>query len=190
MISLLTKPILGPDATAGEKWIVFAPALIAGVCAGGWFWAAYPTGLDQVWRVVLIALLAIDIVGGILTTAVPSGRRWWANKEKTASARWQFALLHTIHLLIFSWVYTINPIASSSVTVALLIVGTAVILACPPQLRFACGFAVFLAASALTAVTVFGHLAVGWFLPCFFLKIFVSHLPAVSLSHSENVSPP
>jgi hypothetical protein len=170
----LVDRFVGPGATKAELLLQFVPALVAMVAA-----PVYALTLPTQWtslQLGLIALLAFDLVGGVLTNATFSAKRWY---HRTGQGFWQhiaFVSVHLIHVLLVAlwfrggdwkfWLGTSGYLLGASV----LIVGSSIYLQRP-------------VAMGLYGLSLVGNCylisptpGLEWFLPLFFLKILVSHL--------------
>ncbi|WP_192925007.1 hypothetical protein [Sodalinema gerasimenkoae] len=95
--------LTGPGATAAELWLQFLPALGALVAA-----PVYASTLPMQWsglQLGLMGLLALDLVGGVLTNATVSAKRWY---HRPGQGWWQhlgFVALHVVHVFLVAWLF-------------------------------------------------------------------------------------
>ncbi|NER82488.1 MAG: hypothetical protein F6K42_23585 [Leptolyngbya sp. SIO1D8] len=165
---------IGPEATRAEVLLQLVPAIMAAIAA-----PAYALTLSSQWtplQLGLIAVLGVDLVGGILTNATSAAKRWYHRPGQGWRQHLTFVAVHLIHIglvvLLFrngDWGYLLG-------VSGYLLGASAVILRSPLYLQRPI-------ALGLYSLALLGNLylfipipGLEWFLPLFFLKLLVSHL--------------
>jgi hypothetical protein len=166
---------IGPGATTAELWLQFTPPVIAAVAA-----PAYAVMCNCGWTVLqLVAsgLIALDVIGGIITNATSSAKRWYHRDGQGIPQHLTFIGFHLVHIFIVSWLFRGLDWTFFIVFSSCLIVASLIILSVPRYLQRP--VSLFLYAIVLL-VNIYGITptpGLEWFAPLFFLKLLVSHLP-------------
>ncbi len=170
----LLDRVVGPGATPGEWALNVIPALVAATLA-----PVYAYLIDVPWSVfgyVVAALLALDLVGGVVTTATASGRRWYHRPTLGAGAQMAFVGMHLLHLLLVSWLFLgWDPFWVIAAGGWLLFVALSIVTA-PAHLRRPLAMLGYAVALILALFVLPQPEGLEWFLPLFYLKLLVSHL--------------
>ncbi|WP_054055688.1 hypothetical protein [Alloactinosynnema sp. L-07] len=160
---------MGPGKSRGET----AVEVVGGVVAAGLIgWFVWRTGGVTGWRLALVAVLALDLAGGVLTNATNSAKRWY-HRLPAARPRLVFVSAHVLHLAAvaaflggtWTW-FLVN---------ALLLLGSAVLIeSMPVELRRPVAMALLMALFLINLGWLPAVLA--WFPALFYLKLLVCHL--------------
>ena len=165
---------IGPGATPAEVWLAFGAALAAGVAA-----PTYAIVTDLGWntlQLALAALIAFDVLGGVVTNATSAAKRWYHRPELTFRDHFGFTALHLIHLFVVAWLFREGDWAFAIITSAYLLAAAAIILRVPLYLQRPVALLLY-ALSILMALYLLSPTpGLEWFLPLFYLKLLVSHL--------------
>lgn len=165
---------VGPGATRAELAIQFAPT---GAIAGAWLLHAHATG--AAWsplQTIVAALIALDMVGGVITNATGAAKRWYHRPGQRARHHLGFVALHAVQPLVVVALFEPHDVAFAWGTFGLALVGALVVLAAPPYLQRP------VAGAALATGLVVGSSVLSppshfeWFLPVFLVKLLWSHL--------------
>ena len=164
----------GPGASTAELLLQFIGSGLAAVVvvgaslAGGWGWT--------VAQMIVAAVLALDVMGGVITNATGAAKRWYHREGQNARAHLLFVLIHaaqpTLLVLFFdpgNWTFVLAGFGY--------LAGSAVVLLLAPQYlqRPVSGLLVAVGiALALYAIPVPKHFE--WFLPLYYMKMLNSHL--------------
>lgn len=168
--------IAGPGATQAELALQFGAAGFAALLAP--LYAAAVVGAGSPWwKYALCAVLAFDVVGGIVTSATVSGHRWFHRAQRTRGDHVLFAALHGVHLAVVWGVYLNHAALWLPITFAMLLVGTAAIVWTPPYMQRPVSLLVYAVAVWVVAALPAWPAGMSWFLPLFYLKLFVAYLP-------------
>jgi len=165
---------VGPGATHAELLLQFVPTilatlgLIAAAIIGDWGWTPV--------QLIVAGILTLDMVGGVITNATSSGKRWYHRAGQGFRQHMLFVLIHiaqpTLVVLFFdpgNWMFVIGSYGYLMLA-SLLILLTPLYLQRPlAGLLLVGGF--FLSLYVLPVPEYFE-----WFLPVFYTKLLSSHL--------------
>jgi len=164
---------IGPGATRAEVLLQFGPALLS---AGAWLVAALVYDWDwSPFQTIVVMLLSIDLVGGVMTNATSSAKRWYHREGQGFRQHFGFVLIHLHPFLIMAlfdpgnWLFAIGAYGYL-LAGALVILTTPLYLRRPPALLLLLG-GIFLSLYGLRVPALFE-----WFLPVFYTKLFAGHL--------------
>jgi diacylglycerol kinase len=166
---------IGPGATRSEIFLQTCIPVVAAVAA---LW--YVNTLTLNWSLLqqcICAVIAIDTVGGIITNATSTAKRWYHRSGQSVKDHLSFILLHFIQLFLVSWLYLSMDWSWVAISGGYLIIAAVIIL--NTELYLQRPVAMILYAIALVlSLYVFKHpVGLEWFLPLFYTKLLVSHLP-------------
>lgn len=166
--------LIGPGATPAEKNLQsYVPIL-----AGG-FLLFYAVSAELDWSIAqyLVALLlTIDMVGGVITNATSSAKRWFHRAGEGFKAHMGFISIHFIQLTLFSWFFLGLDLVWIVYVGAYMLLASATILLTPQYLQRPVALTLY-GISVLLSLYVFESVAgLEWFLPIFYLKLLISHL--------------
>jgi len=165
--------LIGPGATKSEKNIqLYPPFLFAsGVVAVG-----LNAGNDwSILQYVLIALLAVDMVGGAITNATSAAKRWFFREGEGFWQHISFIAIHLAQIVIFSWAFLGFDIWWIVGVYGMLMLSSVIILNTPLYLRRPVAATLYMVALLLSFYVFDSPPYLEWFLPFLFLKILVSH---------------
>ncbi len=163
----------GTGYTVTENRVVFGVALFlsvvlmlhAAIAGAGWTW----------WQYLVAFVLAVDIVGGAVTMAASPGKRWYHRPGQTIKDHRTFIAVH-VHPFIVGllfipdggWLY-------GSLAYGYLIAGTWLLLGSKQYLHRPLATALVCGGCFLNGML---EVPAGfeWFLPVFYIKLFLSHL--------------
>lgn len=170
----LVDRLVGPGATKAELLLQFVPAFVAMVAA-----PAYALTLRVQWtqlQLGFMALLAFDLVGGVLTNATSTAKRWYHRPGQGLRQHLAFVSVHLIHVLLVALLFRAGDWGFWLVTSGYLLGASVLILRSPLYLQRP-------VAQGLYGLSLLGNCylvsptsGLEWFLPFLFLKILVSHL--------------
>ena len=165
---------IGPGATTAEKNIqLFLPFLFsAGVVAVGLYSEFNWSGVQY----VIIALLAGDMVGGVVTNATSAAKRWFFREGEGFWEHITFVAIHLFQIAIFSWAFQgFDPIWIAGVY-GLLVTSSVIILISPLYLQRPVAASLYMVALILSLYVFDTPAHLEWFLPILFYKLLISHL--------------
>lgn len=166
--------LIGPGATEAELWLQLLPAVIAAIAA-----PLYALTLSHPWtplQLGLIALLGFDCVGGILTNATATAKRWYHRPGQGWQQHLVFVSFHTVHISLVALLFRETDWGFLLFVSSYLLIATLTILRSPLYLQ--CPVALGLYGLALLGdrYLLSPTLGLEWFLPFLMLKLLVSHL--------------
>lgn len=166
--------LIGPGATRAEKNVqTYIPFIAAGILA----FCVYQTGIDWSWVQYLVAiLLTVDMLGGVITNATSSAKRWFHREGEGFKQHMSFISIHFIQLTIFSYFFLEFDLWWIASAGAYMLLASAAILLTPLYLQRPIALTLY-SGSLILSLYVF-ETAVGleWFLPVFYLKLLISHI--------------
>jgi hypothetical protein len=93
----------GPGTTGAEAWIEGVFCIGAGVAMPLY---AYLNGFEwSLVQYILAAWLAFDMVGGIITNATSSAKRWYHRPGQGFKEHFNFIALHIGYLFLVAWLF-------------------------------------------------------------------------------------
>ncbi|MEJ2599475.1 MAG: heparan-alpha-glucosaminide N-acetyltransferase domain-containing protein [Anaerolineales bacterium] len=163
----------GPGTTKAEAWIEAAFCVGAGIAmpiyafANGFNWSLI--------QYILATWLAFDLVGGIITNATSSAKRWYHREGQGFQERYAFIALHVVYILLVAWLFRSMDWLYFGILAIYLLGAALIILKIPLYLQRPIAFGA-LAISLLVNYYVFSPtLGLEWFVPFLFFKLLVSH---------------
>ena len=165
---------IGPGATRSEQILSLVPSILAAVAIS---YYAYRNQLG--WNLVLYivaALLAFDIVGGVITNATSSAKRWYHREGQGFVQHFGFVAVHAFQIFLVAWLFRGFDMTFFGVIYLYLLFSALMTLTVPLYIQrsvallFVCG-AIILSTYVLSPTAGFE-----WFIPFLFIKLLVSHL--------------
>ena len=89
---------IGPGATPAELALQFVPAVAMAIAAP--LYAKTISGDFTGWQLGLIAFLAFDFMGGVLTNATAAAKRWYHRPGQGWQQHLSFVALHLVHIAV------------------------------------------------------------------------------------------
>lgn len=166
--------LIGPGATKAEKNIqLYLPVLFAlGVVAVGLY-----SGFDwTAWQYAIIALLAVDMVGGVITNATSAAKRWFFREGEGFREHITFVAMHLAQIVIFSWAFQGFDLMWIAGVYGLLMASSVVILNAPLYMQRPVAASLYLVALLLSLYVFDTPAHLEWFLPILFFKLLISHV--------------
>lgn len=171
----LWDKFIGPGATNGELWLQLVIPLVAVVAA-----PIYASRVVDNWSIVqylVCIFFAFDIAGGVITNATATAKRWYHREGQEFPQHFAFVLVHLVHLLLVSWAFLALDWNWVLIAGGYLLVAAAVILLVPLYLQRPIALTSYIGALLLALYVLQQPVGLEWFLPLFYLKLLVSHLP-------------
>ncbi|MFI8339359.1 hypothetical protein ACIF8W_04680 [Streptomyces sp. NPDC085639] len=168
---------MGPGKSRSESVVEIAGAGGCAVllAAGLWSSDAHRAWSGLQWAVV--ALIGLDLLGGILTNATNSAKRWYHRQAPgTRRARLLFVSAHVLHLAAMGLVVLGGDRGWTLANTALLLTAAAAVEFTPLHLKRPAAMALYSAAVVVNLFWLAVPSALAWFAPLFFLKLLVCHL--------------
>ncbi|MEO1095862.1 MAG: hypothetical protein AAFX01_13285 [Cyanobacteria bacterium J06638_28] len=167
---------VGPGATQAELWLQLLPAVLAAIAA-----PLYALTLPHSWtslQLGLIALLGLDCVGGVLTNATATAKRWY---HRPGQGWQQHLAFVAIHIVPIGWVALLLRDGDWCFFVLVssyLLMAAIAILHTPLYLQRPVALGLYGVALLGDRYLLSPTLGLEWFLPFLMLKLLVSHLLA------------
>ncbi len=165
---------VGPGATRAEVLLQFVSAtlaalvFIAAAISGEWGWTPV--------QLIVAGVLALDMVGGVITNATSSGKRWYHRAGQGFRQHLLFVLIHivqpTLVVLFFdpsNWMFVAG-------SYGYLVLASLVILFTPLYLQRPLAGLLVVGGFFLSLYVLPVPQHFEWFLPVFYTKLLSSHL--------------
>ncbi len=168
----ISDPLIGPGATAGELALGWAAAIAAGLAQCAWIIIASPSW--SAVQMIIAAVLAIDIGGGVVVNATSSARHWWHRPGQGLPQHMTFFAAH-IHPFIIAWLWpSFGWIGAAATYLTMLAMAIAVVTS---PARLARPLAFGLGAVGIVMGTTVLRMPVGleWLAACYFMKLVMAH---------------
>ncbi|RKF13684.1 hypothetical protein DBZ36_18095 [Alginatibacterium sediminis] len=170
---LIDKSI-GPGATKDEKNLQLFVPLLAGLALIG---VAYFGRYSWSWSQYLVAyVLAVDMVGGIITNSTSSAKRWFHREGRGVKQHLGFVAIHFAQLALFSWVFLGSDLWWVFITGSYMMISAGIILKTSLHMRRPVALSLYALSVVLTSHYLDSAPGLEWFLPLFYLKLLVCHL--------------
>ena len=167
--------IIGPGATRAELLLQLWLPVVATAAA-----LTYASTLEVRWtttQYIAAAILAFDLMGGIVTNGTSSAKRWFHREGQTAWHHLQFVTLHIAHLMLVAWLFLDWNLSWVAATSAYLLVAASTTVCVPQYLQRPVSLTAFTGGYLLAGFVVSSAPGLEWFLPLLYLKLLVAHLP-------------
>ena len=166
--------ITGTEATTAELLIQFVPPTLFAIAA-----PIYAQTLAVDWTYLqlgLISLLGFDLLGGVLTNATSSAKRWFHRKDQTWQHHLTFVSIHILHIFLVALLFRNGDWSFLAIASSYLVSASVLILRTPLYLQRPVAFGLYGLALLGNSYLFTPTVGLEWFLPLFFLKILISHL--------------
>ncbi|WP_256995531.1 hypothetical protein [Halomicronema hongdechloris] len=164
----------GPKATKAELWLQLGPAIAAAIIA-----PLYARSLPVEWtplQLGLIAFLGLDMVGGVLTNATATAKRWYHRPGQGWRQHFAFVCLHLVHILLVALVLRSGDWGFFGGVSAYLLMASLVIVRSHRYLQRPIALGLYGLALLGDRYWLTPTPGLEWLLPFLFLKLLVSHL--------------
>lgn len=166
--------LIGPGATRAENivillWGLFCAAAVV-ACA---LW------IDLGWsalQLAIAALLALDVGGGVPANASSSAKRWYHRPGQGFGEHFGFPVVH-VHPFVLALLFPGFGWGVAAAIYVYLLAAAAVVLVAPLYLKRPVAFVLYGVALLAGLYALGVPPGLEWFVPLFFLKLLVAHLP-------------
>jgi hypothetical protein len=166
---------IGPGATRAENGLIIGSALAAGL--GLPLYAAL-AGLGWTAAQLLAgALIAADLAGGVAANAAAPAKAWYHRAGQGRRQHLAFILAHGVHLFVVAWLFRGMDWTFFTVYYGYLVGAALVVLCVPLYVQRPVAFLLVGGALVINSYGVLPGAGLEWFVPVFFLKLLVTHLP-------------
>jgi hypothetical protein len=166
--------LAGPGVDPLESGLIVG-AMVAGPgLAVAWARAA---GADwDLWRWLILAILACDLVGGVAANALAPAKRWHHRPGRSPRAHFTYCALH-IHPIVLA-LATADALSQRAALIiyGLLLAGSGLTLMAPARLKGAVALLCAAAGIALSAIWVPVASPEGWLPAMLYLKVIAGYL--------------
>lgn len=166
--------LIGPGATKAEKNIQLYLPFLAGLVMLTYAWS-----VDLGWSLsqfVVAGMLTVDIVGGIITNATSSAKRWFHREGEGFKQHMSFIALHFTQLTLFSWAFLNMDLVWVLLVGGYMMFACALVLKMPLYLQRPVALSLYSVSIVLSLYGFQSAIGLEWFLPLLFLKLLVSHI--------------
>jgi hypothetical protein len=132
----------------------------------------FPWSLIQYF---LATLIAFDMVGGIVTNATSSAKRWYHRPGQGFKEHFSFIALHIGYIFLVAGLFRSMDWVYFGVLQVLLLLAAWIILSAPLYLQRPLAFGVAVVASLINGYGFSPTFGLEWFIPFLFLKLIASH---------------
>jgi hypothetical protein len=166
--------LIGPGATRAENALFL---LWGSLCAAAVVAFALGTGLGwSALQLAVVSLLALDIGGGVPANASNPAKRWYHRPGPGFRERFAFPLVH-VHPFVLALLFPGFGWGMAALIYAYLLAASAAILVAPLYLKRPVALTLYCAALLGGLYALGAPAGLEWFVPLFFLKLLVAHLP-------------
>lgn len=165
---------VGPGATPAEIWLQAVLATAAGIAV-----PVYAILNDLGWttvQLVVAGLLAFDIIGGVITNATSTAKRWYHREGQGFRQHFGFVAIHAVQVLLVAWLFRGGDWIFFGVMYGYLLTAAWIILRTPLYLQRPVALVLYCGTILLGTYAFAPTAGLEWFIPFFFLKLLVSHL--------------
>ncbi|MET9214761.1 MULTISPECIES: hypothetical protein [unclassified Nocardia] len=166
------EQFMGPGKTRAESAVEYLGGAVCVLLLLAYCWPELD-GWSLAERVVLVVIV-LDLVGGVLTNATNSAKRWY-HRTRSSRGRLSFVAVHTLHLAVVGLWLLGDPRWFLGNTV--LLMGSALLIeSVPAYLRRPVAMAAFMVVFSINLIIFPVPAALVWFIPLFSLKLLICHL--------------
>lgn len=165
---------VGPSQTPAELWLILVPSLLAGLAA-----PLYALHVGLGWtpiQLVIAGLLALDLIGGVLTNATATAKRWYHRPGQGWLQHLAFVAVHAVHIALVAWLFRGGDWLYFGVYYAYLLVASLIIVRVRLYLQRPVALLLLIGVLVINFYGLPPPAGLEWFAPIFFLKLLVSHL--------------
>ncbi|MFX0108325.1 MAG: hypothetical protein ACFE7R_08580 [Candidatus Hodarchaeota archaeon] len=173
-LSRIADELIGPGATRAEIILVFVIAILGGIALLAYqYFAALGWTLIQI---VIGAIIAFDIAGGVVASSTSTAKRWYHRKEQGSKQHLGFIAFHFIHPLLITVFFLAMDWSYFAIVYGYLVIASVIVIVAPLYLKRPVSVTVFSIAVLLSLYVVTPVPGFEWFIPMFFLKLVIGHL--------------
>ncbi|MER6387066.1 hypothetical protein ABT236_01135 [Streptomyces sp. NPDC001523] len=167
----------GPGKSRSESIVEAAGLVGCGLLLAAGLWTSGAAADWSTVRLLVVALVGLDLIGGVLTNATNAAKRWYHRPDPgVRRARLLFVAAHLAHLAVMGLFVLSGDGAWTLANSALLLGGAATVEFTPLDLKRPAAMAVWMAAVLINLFWLPAPVELAWFAPLFFLKLLVCHL--------------
>jgi hypothetical protein len=171
----LWDKFVGPGATGAETAMQIVIPAVAAILA-----PLYASSVVENWspaRYIVCSLLAFDTAGGVVANATSCAKRWYHRAGQGLKQHFAMVSIHLIQIFIVSWLFLGLDAIWFIIAGGYLLAAASVVLLVPQYLQRPTAFVSYACGLLISMYLLRQPQGIEWFLPLFYLKILVSHLP-------------
>lgn len=167
---------VGPGVTSAEEWLQLLGGVgLFSLIGVYWYTQRAVLGWSAVqW--VIVVLLALDVIGGVITNATSTAKRWYHREGNGFWGHMGFVLVHAVHLLLLVALFEVYTAQFFVLGYGYLVLAAGGILAAPLYLQRPVAMLLYCGGLLLGFYLLPVAVGLEWFLPFFYLKLLVNHL--------------
>ncbi|MCD4783940.1 MAG: hypothetical protein K8T10_08975 [Candidatus Eremiobacteraeota bacterium] len=166
---------VGPGATKMEIFLQILFVTIAAIAL-----PVYAVVNKLGWnmaQLVIGSIIALDMTGGVITNATSSAKRYWHREGVGFGFHIKFILIHAVQLFVVAYFFRSMDWSFFAISYIYLIIGALIILKSPLYLQRPVAMMMYLGGLVVNFYVLSpSPRGMEWFLPVFFLKLFICHL--------------
>ena len=166
---------VGPGQTRAELLLILIPSLAAGLLV-----PAYAVIAKLGWSIfqlIVAGVMAFDLMGGVITNATTAAKRWYHRPGQTWKKHIAFIAVHAFHLALAAWLFRGLDWIYFAVFYGYLLASSLIITRSRISLQRPVALLLYVGVVILSIYCFAPVHGMEWFIPVFFLKLLVSHLP-------------
>ena len=165
---------VGPGQTTAELWLILVSSLLAGLAA-----PLYALHIGLSWtavQLVVAGLMALDLIGGVVTNATATAKRWYHRPGQGWPQHMGFVAVHAVHIALVAWLFRGGDWLYFGAYYTYLLAASLVITRVRLYLQRPVALLLLIGVLVLNIYGLPPTAGLEWFAPIFFLKLLVSHL--------------
>jgi hypothetical protein len=165
---------VGPGQTRAEFWLILIPSVVATLALAGY---ARLQGLNwNLVQTIVAMLLAFDLMGGVITNATSTAKRWYHRDGQGTVQHIGFIAVHAVHIFLVAWLFRGMDWLYFGVFYSCLLAASLIILSVPLYLQRPVAFLLYGGVVLISFYRFSPTPGFEWFVPVFFMKLLLSHL--------------
>jgi hypothetical protein len=164
----------GPGTTRTELWLALGAATLAAFAL-----VLYSLTNNLNWtaiQYIIAIILTLDIVGGVVTNATSSAKRWYHRPEQGVRQHMTFVAIHALQLLLVVLFFRANDWGYFVITYGYLLAASLLVICLPLYLQRPVAMLALCGGFVINTYMLVPTPGLEWFLPVFYLKLLVCHL--------------
>jgi hypothetical protein len=179
---------VGPGQTKAELWMIWGGGLaLAAACIAYFF--SQQVAIPNIWQIILLVVMAIDISGGIITNATSPAKCWYHRSGQGTKQHLGFIAIHGLYLLLVGCLFLDCNWLYFFVFFTYMLLTTIIALSMPLYLQHPMAFMLYAGAIVLNLTSFARIPGLEWFIPFLFLKLLVAYLLTEAPFRPEEQSP-
>ena len=163
----------GPGTTKAEGWIQAVFSVGAGLAM---LIYAFMNGFDwTLIQYILATWMAFDLVGGIITNATSSAKRWYHRQGQGFQELYAFIAPHVVYVFLVAWLFRSMDWLYLGVITIYLLGAALIILKTPLYLQRPVAFGALVLSLLMNTYAILPVHGLEWFVPFLCFKLLVSH---------------